>query len=85
MLEFCRGSTSDWCEKGRCRSACPGRLENEFLRFVDIRIDNFTKHTHLYKQPPSCLVKALKRIMEKSNSKYVFAPADNAANNVIII
>ena len=30
-------------------------------------------------------VKALKRKMEKLHSKYVFAPADKAANNVIII
>ena len=27
--------------------------KNEFLRIIDIRIDNFTKHPHLYKQPPS--------------------------------
>ena len=39
----------------------------------------------LYKQPPSRSVKALKRKMEKLHSKYVFAPADKAANNVIII
>ena len=59
--------------------------KNEFLRIVDIRIENFTKHPHLYKQPPSRSVKALKRKMEKLHSKYVFAPADKAANNVIII
>ena len=39
----------------------------------------------LYKQPPSRSVKALKRKMERLHSKYVFAPADKAANNVIII
>ena len=42
-------------------------------------------HPHLYKQPPSRSVKALKRKMERLHSKYVFAPADKAANNVIII
>ena len=35
--------------------------KNEFLRIIDIRIDNFTKHPHLYKQPPSRSVKSLKR------------------------
>ena len=59
--------------------------KNEVLRIVDIRIENFTKHPHLDKQPPSRLVKALKSKMEKLHSKYVFAPADKAANNVIII
>ena len=56
-----------------------------FLRIIDIRIENFTKHPHLYKQPTSCSVKSLKRKMEKLHSKYVFAPADIAANNMIII
>ena len=59
--------------------------KNEFLRIVDIRIENFTTHPHLYKQPPIRSVKALKRKMDRLHSKYVFAPADKAANNVIII
>ena len=59
--------------------------KDEFLRIVDIRLDNFTTHPHLYKQPPSRSVKALKRKMEKLHSKYVFATADKAANIVIII
>ena len=59
--------------------------KNEFLRIIDIRIDNFTKHPHLYKQPPSCSVKSLKTKMEKLRRKYVFAPVYKEANNVIII
>ena len=50
--------------------------KNEFLRIVDTRIENFTTHPHLYKQPPSRLVKALKRKMKKLHSKCVFVPAD---------
>ena len=46
-------------------------LKNDFLRIVDIRIENFTTHPHLYKQPPNRSVKALKRKMEKLHSKYV--------------
>ena len=59
--------------------------KNEFLRIIDIRIDNFTKHPHLFKQPSSRSVKSLKKKMEKLHRKYVFAPANKAANNVIII
>ena len=40
--------------------------KNEFLRIIDIRIENFTKHPHLYKQPTSLSVKSLKRKMEKN-------------------
>ena len=50
--------------------------ENEFLRIIDIRIVNFTKHPHLYKQPPSRSVKSFKKKMEKLHCKYVFSPAD---------
>ena len=56
-----------------------------FLRIIDIRIDNFTKYPHLYKQPSSRSVKSLKKKMEKLHRKYVFAPVDKAANNMIII
>ena len=33
--------------------------KNESVCITDIRIDNFTKHPHLYKQPPSRSVKSL--------------------------
>ena len=55
------------------------------IDIIDIRKDNFTKHPHLYKQLPSRSVKSLKKKMEKLHRKYVFAPADKVANNVIII
>ena len=74
-----------WCKKEGVGVHALNDWKNEFLRIVDIRIENCTTHPHLYKQPPSFSVKALKRKMEKSHSKYVFAPADKAANNVIII
>ena len=74
-----------WCKKEGVGVHALNDWKYEFLRIVDIRIENFTTHPHLYKQPPSRSVKALKRKMEKLQSKYVFAPADKAANNVIII
>ena len=59
--------------------------KNECLRIVDIRIEHFTVHLNLYKKPPSHSVKALKTKMKRLQSKYVFDPADKAANYVIII
>ena len=56
-------------QKGRRRSACPLLLENEFLRIIDIRIDNFTKHPHLNKQQPIRSVNSLKKKMEKLHRK----------------
>ena len=39
----------------------------------------------MFQQPSSRSVKSLKKKMEKLHRKYVFAPVDKAANNVIII
>ena len=55
--------------------------KNEFLRIIDIRIDKFTKHPHLLKQPSGRSVKKLKTKIEKLHRKYVFVPVDKAANN----
>ena len=48
-------------------------------------IETFTTHPLLYKQPSSRSVKASKEKMKKIHSKYVIAPEDKAANNIIII
>ena len=74
-----------WCKKENVGVHALNDWKNEFLRIIDIRIENFTKHPHLYKQPTSRSLGSLKRKMEKLHSKYVFAPADKAANNVIVI
>ena len=44
-------------------------LENEFLRILDIRIENFTTHPHLYKQPPSRSVKTKQQITSSLSEK----------------
>ena len=58
-----------------------------YLNFLIMGVFDITVCTisYLYKQPPCRSVKALERKMERLHSKYVFAPADKAANNVIII
>ena len=54
-----------WCKKEGVGVHALNDWNNEFLRIVGIRIENFTTHPHLYKQPPSRSVKALKRKMGK--------------------
>ena len=69
MPEYFRGTLQPYCKRW-CKKAGVGvharnDLKIEFVRIVDIRIEHFTQHLHLYKQPPSHSVKALKRKMEK--------------------
>ena len=82
--EALRSYCKRWCKKENVGVHALNDWKNEFWRIIDIRKENFTQHPHLYKQPTSRSVKSLKRNMEKLHSKYVFAPGDKAANNVII-
>ena len=83
--EALQTSCKRWCKKEGVGVHALNDWKNEFLRIVDVKIENCTTHPHLYKQRPSHSVKALKRKTDKLHSKYVFAPADKAANYVIII
>ena len=56
-----------WCKKENVGVHALNDWKNEFLRIIDIRIENFTKNPHLYKQPTSRSVKSLKRKMEKTS------------------
>ena len=40
-----------WCKKESVGVHALNDWKNEFLRMTDIRIENFTKHAHLFKQP----------------------------------
>ena len=85
MPEHCRAYCKRWCKREGVGVHVLNEWKNDFLRIVDIRIEIFTTHPHLYKRSPHRSVKALKMKMESLHGKYRFAPADNAANNVIII
>ena len=74
------------CVRRKVSECMPLSTEKkEFLRIVDIRIDNFTIHPNLYKQPPGRSVGTLGGRMERLHSECVFAPAGRTANNVIIV
>lgn len=81
LLAYCKR----WCKKEGVGVHALNDWKNKILQIIDIRIDNFTKHPNLYKQPPSRSIQSIKKKLEKLQYKYVFAPADKAANNIIII
>ena len=61
---------------------------NNWTKMNDIRIENCTKHPHLYKQTCTYLlkpVKSLKRKLEKIAQLIFFALVNKVANNIIII
>ena len=57
---------------------------NEIQNIVEGKINKFKTQNH--QTPPSILKKPdIKTCLQELHEKYVFAPADKAANNVIII
>lgn len=77
--------TRKWCKLEGVELHSLNNWKNLVLDIVDIRIDNFQKNPHLYSDAPSKSAKFYKSKLQDLHNKYVFAPADKAANNTIII
>ena len=58
---------------------------NIILDIVDIRIDNFIKNPHQLKYSANAPLNKIKEKLKELHKSFVFAPADKAANNTIII
>lgn len=74
-----------WCKRENVGAHALNDWKNQILEIIDIRINNFKEHPHLYKESPKYSFRSLKRKMDKLHHSYVFVPADKAANNIIIV
>ncbi|KAK3092317.1 hypothetical protein FSP39_001243 [Pinctada imbricata] len=77
--------TKRWCKSEGVESHSLNDWKNLILDITDIRIDNFHKNPHLFENPSSKSERYFKSKLRNLHEKYVFAPADKAANNTIII
>ena len=74
-----------WCKSEGVESHSLNDWKNLILDITDIRIDNFHKNPHLFENSTSKSERYFKSKLRSLHEKYVFAPADKAANNTIII
>ncbi|KAK3083091.1 hypothetical protein FSP39_013752 [Pinctada imbricata] len=77
--------TKRWCKSEGVESHSLNDWKNLILDITDIRIDNFHKNPHLFENPSSKSERYFKSKLRNLHEKYVFAPADKAANDTIII
>ena len=77
--------TKRWCKSEGVESHSLNDWKNLILDITDIRIDNFHKNPHLFENSTSKSERYFKSKLSSLHEKYVFVPADKAANNTIII
>ena len=85
LTEALDNYTKRWCKSEGVEPHALNDWKNLILDITDIRIDNFHKNPHLFQNPRSKSERYFKSKLSKLHEKYVFAPADKAANNTIII
>ena len=57
----------------------------QFFKIVDQRIKFYLQNTNLLPPIPKSTFRHLKQGIQDFHGKYVFAPADKAANNVVVV
>ena len=84
IMEAIKDYAKTWAKKENCDVSVLSEWINEIGSIVDRKIDKLKKQT---KQPPDPVLHKpdVKACLNDLHEKYVFAPADKAANNVIII
>ena len=84
VMEAIENYAKTWAKKENCDVSVLSEWFNEIGSIVDRKIDKLKKKT---KQPPDPVLHKpdVKACLHDLHEKYVFAPADKAANNVIII
>lgn len=81
LQNFCKR----WSKKEGVKVYALNEWMKEILEIIDIRIENFSKNPHLFRQPKGHSVRSIQNKLRLLHNKFVFAPADKAANNIIII
>ena len=71
--------------KGIDTSRSPKRIETEQSRIVNQRISFYCRNTNLLPPKPKTFLYHLKLGIQEFYKNYVLAPADKAANNVVVV
>lgn len=74
-----------WCKREGVELHALKDWKNKIFKIIDIRIENFLSNPHLYRQPKTQSITSIKNKLHKLHEQFVFAPADKAANNIIIV
>ena len=74
-----------WCKREYVENAALKELKLSILRIVNKHISFYCQNTNLLPPKPKNSLRHLKLGIQEFHRKYVLAPADEAANNVLIL
>ena len=78
--------SSSWCKRENVSSDALHRWKRKVMDIIEQRrISFYTSNPQHLPNPPVMTARKIKHILQKFHAEFVLAPADKAANNIIII
>ena len=81
LNDFC----NRWCKRENVEPDALKEWKINIFKIIDTRISFYCRNTHLLPPKPKSSFRHLKRGIQDFHMNYVLAPADKAANNVVIV
>ena len=74
-----------WCKREYVEHKALKEWKLSILKLVNKRISFYSQNTNLLPPKPKTSLRHLKLDIQEFHKKYVLAPADKAANNVVVV
>ena len=74
-----------WCKREYVEHKALKEWKLSILKLVNKRISFYSQNTNLLPPKPKTSLRQLKLGIQEFHKKYVLAPADKAANNVVVV
>ena len=81
LNEFC----NRWCKREHIESDALKDWKLNIFKIIDRRISFYSQNTNMLPRKPKISYRYQKSGIEEFHRKYVFVPADKAANNVAVV
>ena len=85
IIEALKDFSVKWCRREHADTKALTAWINSIIKIMDTRIEFYKNNNHLLPRKPRLSYRYLKNCIQDFHSKFVFVPADKAANNVIIV
>ena len=81
LNEYC----NRWCKREHVEGDALKDWKLNIFKIIDRRISFYSHNTNMLPRKPKIKYRYLKSGIEEFHNKFVFFPADKAANNVVVV
>ena len=74
-----------WCKREYVEPNALKEWKVSIFKIMDQRINFYSQNTNLLPAKPNSTFRHLKQGIQDFHRKYVFVPADKAANNIVVV